>query len=81
MLRFLGATIGFGGIRTVSEWVWVVSSGCGFLLTGGIGNVGHLVLVRGWEQETFVSLEELLLLLPFPFPLFLLKSFFYSREV
>ena len=53
-----------------------------FLLTGGIGNVGHLVLVRGWEQETFVSLEELLLLLPFPFPLFLLKSFFlFQRSV
>ena len=76
-------------------------SGCGllvvgvFLLTGGIGNVGHLVLVRGWEQETFVSLEELLLFLPFPFPLFLsylythththththiLKSFFFIPE-
>lgn len=77
----------------MSEGVWLFSSGCFFLLTGGIGNVGHLVLVRGWEQETFVSLEELFLLLPFPFPLFLshlytythtyihFKIFFYSREV
>ena len=61
----------------MSEGVWLVSSGCFFLLTGGIGNVGHLVLVRGWEQETFVSLEELLLFLSFPFPLFL--SYLYTR--
>ena len=48
--------IGFGEIKTVRKWVWPLIMGVTFI-TGGIGNVGHLVTIKGWEKDTFVSLS------------------------
>ena len=49
--------IGCGEIKMVREWVWLLLIGVAFI-TGGIGNVGHLVTIKGWEKDTFVSFES-----------------------